>query len=47
VVESTSGAGAEIAKEDPLHNASRYPIFREIEEVGLDFFEAELPKCID
>ncbi|XP_039814943.1 starch synthase 3, chloroplastic/amyloplastic-like isoform X1 [Panicum virgatum] len=43
VVESTSGAGAEIAKEDPLHNASRYPIFREIEEVGLDFFEAELP----
>ncbi|KAG2582119.1 hypothetical protein PVAP13_6KG087300 [Panicum virgatum] len=43
VVESTSGTGAEIAKEDLLHNASRYPIFREIEEAGLDFFEAELP----
>ncbi|PAN33953.1 hypothetical protein PAHAL_6G059600 [Panicum hallii] len=43
VVESTSGTGGETAKEDLLHNASSYPVFREIEEVRLDLFEAELP----
>ncbi|PUZ50417.1 hypothetical protein GQ55_6G057600 [Panicum hallii var. hallii] len=44
VVGSTSGTGGETAKEDLLHNASSYPVFREIEEVRLDLFEAELPE---